>query len=103
MAIFFTVHDSNKIGKLHNKYNDVTINDEFIGEIIDLYTTKGASFVVLGDSKKIFLTNSRNYKYSGKNRYLSHILSKGDTIVKKKRNKYLNSKKTKQRILLCFR
>ena len=82
-AVFFTVHDSNKINKLYKEYKVVTTNDEFMGKITSLYTAKGASFVTLNDSVKIRFHTSKNSKYLGKNAYLDGLLSKGDTIIKK--------------------
>jgi hypothetical protein len=93
MAVFFTIYDSNKIDKLHNEYNEVTINDEFIGKITALYTTKGASFVILNDSLKIRFHTSKNSKYSGKNAYLDGLLSKADTLIKNKGSDTLIVKK----------
>jgi flagellar biosynthesis component FlhA len=97
LAIYFTIYDSNKIDKLHNDYNIVTINDEFIGKITDLFTSKGASFVVLSDSMKIRFHTSKNSKYLGKKAYLDGVLSIGDTLVKNKGTDTLIVKKQNQK------
>ena len=84
LAIFFTIYDSNKINKLHKEYKEITTNNEFNGIITNLYTTKGASFLILDDSMKIRLHTSKNSVYLGKNAYLDGLLSIGDVLIKNK-------------------
>jgi len=83
-AVFFTIKDHNEAIRLNNEYIKVKINNNFIGEITYLYTVKGIAYVVLNNSIKMRFPTSRNYEYSGKNRHLSHMLSIGDTLIKKR-------------------
>ncbi len=80
LAIYFTVHDSKRIKKLHVEYENVSSDDELNGKIENLYTEKGACFITL-NKQKVFIKTSGNYAY--KEVYLGNILSIGDKVVKK--------------------
>lgn len=83
LMIYFTIHDSQRIKMLHREYRDVSFAERLDGRVQDLYTIKGACFVIL-DSQKIFLSAQPSEKYS--KRYLSEILVVGDSIIKREFN-----------------
>ncbi|WP_321299029.1 hypothetical protein [Marinifilum fragile] len=80
VAIFFTVHDSSRIKKLHDTHHKLTLKDSICGRITNLYIEKGVSFITV-DDKNIFFKTSSNR--SNSSIYFTELIELGDSLVKK--------------------
>ena len=82
LGIFITFYNHDRLEKFHKEYRTLTINDEIEGRITALHIEKGASFITLNDSIKLFVKSSINYLYEEK--YLSELLNVDDILIKKR-------------------
>jgi hypothetical protein len=83
LAIFFTIKDSSRNARFRDEYKNVTKADSFFGNITEMHTNKGISYVTINSKEKYLLDISRNENYHDINVYLSKMLAIGDSLVKK--------------------
>jgi hypothetical protein len=68
--------------KIHKAYPFVKREQALNDRVINLFTERGASYVLTKDSIKYSFRSSANYDY--KNYYLTDFLQEGDSLVKRR-------------------